>query len=95
MKKPEIRYCQECGEAFIPMRRDQEFCDRPCRQQYHSRRRDRGMELYDLVMSWQKKRSGGNLTALSRAARDLRTAEDDRQTKRLARIAEQKQENAA
>ena len=95
MKKPIFGYCKECGESFVVLRRDQEFCGSPCRQQYHARRRDKGMELYDLVMSWQKNRAGGNLTALSRAARALRNAEDERLAQRQARIEEQQKETAA
>lgn len=44
------RHCIDCGAAFVPTRKDAEFCSAPCRTEFNKRRQLRGMILYDLMM---------------------------------------------
>src|SRR5688572_17639911 len=44
------RPCQECGKSFTPKTPTRLFCDTPCRNAFNARRRDRGAELYDVLM---------------------------------------------
>lgn len=43
--------CLECGKAFHGKRQPAKFCSHACRVAFTNRRRDRGAELYDIVMS--------------------------------------------
>lgn len=45
------RTCNECGETFQTPRCETEFCNKGCRMAWHNRRRDRGAELYDILMT--------------------------------------------
>jgi predicted nucleic acid-binding Zn ribbon protein len=45
------RECRECGKEFVARQRTAQFCSDPCRAAFNRRRRDRGAELYDFVMS--------------------------------------------
>lgn len=44
------RTCQECGTVFIPRDVRALFCSTGCKQDFNTRRRNRGAELYDFVM---------------------------------------------
>lgn len=44
------RACLECGGVWLARRREAEFCSSPCRTAFHNRRKERGAELYDLLM---------------------------------------------
>lgn len=47
-----MRACQECGKSLVHnVRGTRIFCDEPCRQSFNKRRRERGAELYDAIMS--------------------------------------------
>jgi hypothetical protein len=50
-KKLFVRCCPECGENFSTARVTKEFCKTPCRMDFHNRRRDRGSEIYDILMT--------------------------------------------
>jgi predicted nucleic acid-binding Zn ribbon protein len=50
--------CTECGEAFETIRSEAEFCAPKCRMGWHNRRRDRGAELYDILMCKRYERNG-------------------------------------
>jgi hypothetical protein len=43
--------CKECGAGFIAKRSHGDFCKTACRQAFNTRRRERGTELYDVLMS--------------------------------------------
>jgi predicted nucleic acid-binding Zn ribbon protein len=43
--------CRECGNDFKPSGRAALHCSERCRLAFNRRRRDRGAELYDFVMS--------------------------------------------
>lgn len=45
------RECRECGTGFEPGSRSSLFCSNPCKQRFHNRRRERGAEVYDLLMA--------------------------------------------
>ena len=45
------RTCTECGETFTTPKCEANFCAPSCRMEWHNRRRDRGAELYDLLMT--------------------------------------------
>lgn len=46
------RTCTECGETFTTPKAETGFCPgKKCRMDWHNRRRDRGAELYDLLMT--------------------------------------------
>jgi len=42
--------CKECGVAFTTQRTTAAFCSDAHRNAFNHRRRDRGAELYDLIM---------------------------------------------
>lgn len=43
--------CLECGTKYERKRSAAEFCGDKCRMAFNQRRRDRGTELYDILMS--------------------------------------------
>lgn len=45
------RTCRECGTGFEARHTGALFCGDPCRIGFNRRRRDRGAELYDAIMS--------------------------------------------
>ena len=45
------RVCTECGETFTTPKAEAGFCVPSCRMAWHNRRRDRGAELYDILMT--------------------------------------------
>lgn len=45
------KQCQECGKPVNRAKTNARFCGTPCRLAFTRRRRDRGAELYDFVMS--------------------------------------------
>lgn len=57
------RMCQECGsELVIPKKAPvpaKRFCSPKCRMEFNNRRRDRGAELYDLMMIMRFERDVG------------------------------------
>jgi NTP pyrophosphatase (non-canonical NTP hydrolase) len=52
------RTCGECGETFETIRVETEYCGPKCRMAFHNRRRDRGAELYDILMCKRYDRKG-------------------------------------
>jgi hypothetical protein len=44
------RACCECGVILKLRRPGADFCGAPCRTAFHNRRKERGAELYDLLM---------------------------------------------
>lgn len=48
--------CQECGSKFEAKTKRARFCSTACRMAFTNRRRDRGAELYDLVMAMRHER---------------------------------------
>lgn len=67
---PVPRYCSDCGQPFWPRREDQEFCRTACRQAHHGRRKQRGLELYDLAMAFRRERRKGGFTEVCRLLDD-------------------------
>lgn len=49
------KVCRECGLALTPeqRRKGAAFCCPAHRVKWHNRRKERGAELYDLVMAWR------------------------------------------
>ena len=43
--------CRECGGSFQAKRYTADFCSSKCRMQFNQRRRERGTELYDVLMA--------------------------------------------
>lgn len=43
--------CKECGVGYRAERQTSEFCSSKCRMAFNQRRRERGVELYDVLMS--------------------------------------------
>lgn len=43
--------CEECGAGFKRVRTTKVFCSSACRLTFNQRRRERGAELYDALMS--------------------------------------------
>jgi len=43
--------CVECAKTFRARQWNAQFCSAACRGAFNTRRRDRGAELYDLLMS--------------------------------------------
>lgn len=43
--------CRECGNQFQGKHHAALFCSGPCRREFNRRRRDRGAEIYDFLMS--------------------------------------------
>jgi hypothetical protein len=50
--------CTECGCEFTTPKADAGFCAPSCRMAWHNRRRDRGAELYDIIMAQRFDRQG-------------------------------------
>jgi hypothetical protein len=74
----QIRGCRECGGQLSGSR---EFCNGRCRSAFHNRRKQRGADLYDLVMSHRFEREAakeqGAWSLLCRMASSFR--EEDNQ----------------
>lgn len=73
-----MKCCQECGAEF-EAKRGKLFCSSPCRMKFNNRRRDRGAELYDLMMAnrFERDRANGKnlLTLMSSLASAYRDAD--------------------
>lgn len=49
--------CRECGQPRSDHTKKRwTFCTPQCRMAWHNRRRDRGAELYDVLMAWRYER---------------------------------------
>lgn len=44
------RKCAVCGCTFTTPRCEREFCGDACKNEFNNRRRDRGSEVYDILM---------------------------------------------
>lgn len=53
-----LRPCQECGKAHDSPNKAALFCSTGCRLKFNRRRRDRGTELYDVLMSARFEQNG-------------------------------------
>jgi hypothetical protein len=75
------RRCRDCGTVFATSKSDRGFCSPTCRATFHNRRKQRGAELYDLLMALRFDRAraqeDGAWSFLSRMASAFK-AEDDR-----------------
>lgn len=78
--------CPECGRRHSPARRDAEFCSATCRQRWHSRRAQRGADLYDLYMAHRFDRQTatalGLLAIINRACSTWRAEDAERRAGR-------------
>jgi hypothetical protein len=77
--------CRECGSDIIVVDYNvarREFCSATCRSAFHNRRKQRGAELYSLVMAMRfdrdRAREDGAWSLLCRMASSFK-AEDDRE----------------
>ncbi len=50
------RYCDECGAAYTPGRKDERFCCLGCRKAFENRRMKRGAQIYDLFCVMRRER---------------------------------------
>jgi hypothetical protein len=80
--KLKARACAECGTSFEPRQRNSRFCKPACNTLFNNRRKDRGAQLYDFVMSKRYDRINENdarslIDNLARAARDADKHERD------------------
>lgn len=80
--------CTECGAEFTTPVKTCEFCDKGCRMAWHNRRRDRGAELYDILMTCRFDREHAEneglvlSTILSNLAGHYRDADKDKRAGR-------------
>lgn len=58
-RTPEAESCKECGEAFLPRRNDQVFCQPDCRHAWHNRAKSRAATAYEILIKWRKTRGIG------------------------------------
>lgn len=68
--------CRECGTKFERKQHNALFCSTKCRNVFNRRRRDRGAELYDVIMSHYREPDRGASWADVRARIEAYTADD-------------------
>jgi hypothetical protein len=76
------RQCAECGGPFTPQHKGGRYCTATCKDRFMNRRKKRGAQLYDFVMSKRYDRINENdarslIDNLARAARDADKHERD------------------
>jgi hypothetical protein len=75
--------CRECGDRLSTSR---EFCNGKCRSAFHNRRKQRGADLYDLVMSHRFEREDakeqGAWSLLCRMASNFRQEDHEKRAGR-------------
>ena len=79
--------CRECGAPFQAARRTAAFCGVDCKTTWNNRRKSRGADLYDLIMTMRYDRShataeGVDWTLVSNIARAFRDADKARRAGR-------------
>jgi predicted nucleic acid-binding Zn ribbon protein len=79
----DLRPCQECGKPYENPSKLALFCSTGCRLKFNRRRRDRGTELYDLVMSARFETNGATKDLVERL---LNAYRDSDKTKRGGRM---------
>lgn len=77
------RPCQECGKPYDPPSPRVLFCSTGCRLKFNRRRRDRGTELYDVIMSAHYEHNGAPKDLIEKL---LRSYIDSDRAKRTGRV---------
>lgn len=83
-------HCRECGRPLsnVKGKVEKEFCPRslrPCRDNFHNRRKDRGTQLYDLLMMERFDDDPANVWAILQAENLMDEWREDDETNREGR----------